>query len=326
MDTKQFARYILAFYATIFTSNGVLAAPTLPGPIVETKWLATNQKNVTILSIRKDIKSFTLKPVYRKDKKSGKQKLIRVGGHIPGALLVNYKKIRVKRTVDGRTVTRLIPDKKTFEALMQKSGINKNTTLIIVSKGQHHGDITMATRLYWQLKYFGHKDVAILNGGTAQWILDGRPIVSNLNKIPAGNWVAGKTQDNILATSKTVAKAIKAGKTQLLDTRSPAFFYGTYAKSYVFAKGHIRGAHSFPNELMTEAKMPARFLSSKQYQALNKKLGISNTKQTITYCNSGHLASGSWFIMSEILGNKKAKLYDGSMHQWTLEKRPVIGL
>ncbi|MGB5396371.1 MAG: rhodanese-like domain-containing protein, partial [Gammaproteobacteria bacterium] len=53
------------------------------------------------------------------------------------------------------------------------------------------------------------------------------------------------------------------------------------------------------------------------------ELGISPDANMITYCNSGQLASASWFVFSELLGNKNVKLYDGSMHQWALEKRPV---
>lgn len=276
--------------------------------------------------MRSNLKSFTAQPQYKKNKKTGKNKLVSVGGHIPGALLINYKKVRANRKINGLKVTRLIPEQKEFEAFLQKSGVNKDTTLIIVSRGQSQGDVTMATRLYWQLKYFGHPSIAILNGGTAQWILDGKKISSVAAKVIPGNWVAGKINRTILASSEEVAKAITSGKSQLLDIRSPAFFYGTYAKSYVFAKGHLRGAHNFPNELLTQPVMPTRFLTANQYRSLNKKLGIDSKSSSINYCNSGHLASGSWFIRSEILGKKKDKVYDGSMHQWTLEKRPVVGL
>jgi thiosulfate/3-mercaptopyruvate sulfurtransferase len=55
-----------------------------------------------------------------------------------------------------------------------------------------------------------------------------------------------------------------------------------------------------------------------------EQLGIDTTAAIITYCNSGQLASASWFVFSELLGNDKVKLYDGSMHQWSLEKRPVV--
>ncbi|MDH5396071.1 MAG: rhodanese-like domain-containing protein, partial [Gammaproteobacteria bacterium] len=58
-------------------------------------------------------------------------------------------------------------------------------------------------------------------------------------------------------------------------------------------------------------------------KSLFEQMGITTDKNSITYCNSGHLATGSWFVLSEILGNKNVKMYDGSMHQWTLEKHDV---
>ena len=57
-----------------------------------------------------------------------------------------------------------------------------------------------------------------------------------------------------------------------------------------------------------------------------EELGIDTGKELITYCNSGQLASGSWFVFSELLGNSNVRLYDGSMHQWALEKRPVVNM
>ena len=67
------------------------------------------------------------------------------------------------------------------------------------------------------------------------------------------------------------------------------------------------------------------FLSPATYSGLMSAQGIDPAAPAITYCNSGHLSSGRWFVLSELLGNKQAKLYDGSLHEWTLQKRPVVG-
>ena len=147
-------------------------AGSLPGPLVDTDWLAKNSKSVLILDVRKDTKSFAAKPVWKTDKKTKKKKLLKVAGHIPGASLVDYGKLRAKVSIGGKTVQKMLPGKSAFEKFMQSVGVNKNSTIVIVSKGNNNGDMTMATRLYWQLKYYGHDDMAILNGGMGQWILD----------------------------------------------------------------------------------------------------------------------------------------------------------
>jgi len=305
-------------------------AGSLPGPLVETDWLAKNKNNVIILDVRKYVKSFTKKPVFKKDKKSGKSKLKKVAGHIPGSILVNYKNsilvnyknLRGKKKIDGRTVKKMLVSKAKFEKVMQNAGVNKDSAVVIVYKGTNNLSLTMATRFYWQMKYYGHDNMAILNGGMAQWIIDKRKVSSKKSKAKKGNWVATAERNEILATSKDVEAALKA-KTQLVDTRPISLYLGTWRKkSYVYANGHIPGAKPYPNELLS-SKMPAKFLKTSDSKSLFNQLGIKTDKQSITYCNSGHLATGSWFVLSELMGNKNVKMYDGSMHQWTLEKHDV---
>jgi len=310
-------------------SGGVLAvgglAEVLPGPVVETNWLAKNQAKVVVLEIRADVKSFTAKPVFTKNKKTGKLKLKKIAGHIPGSILVNYKNLRSDKKIDGRTVQKMLVGKTAFEKVMQDAGVNKDSNVVIVSKGESNLDLTMATRFYWQMKYYGHDKMAILNGGMAQWLVDKRKVSITKTKPKTGNWIASAERNDILASSKDVEAAIK-NKTQLVDTRDLSLYLGTWRKnSYVYADGHVPGAKSYPNELLS-TQMPAKFITPADSKALFEQMGIQPAKQSITYCNSGHLASGSWFVLSELLGNKKTKLYDGSMHQWTLEKHPTVKL
>lgn len=309
-----------------FTSLSVQAVE-LPGPLVDTDWLQKHASQVTILDVRADEKSFTGKPVYSKDKKTGKLTLVRVGGHIPGARLIDYKQIRDKRMIDGREVTRMVPAHDKFEKVMQSAGLGAKDSIVIVSEGENNGDMTMATRLYWTLKYYGHDKLAILNGGTAAWLLDGKPVTADAPKPSRGDWRATQERREMLATSEDVANAVKSRDAQLMDTREISQYLGTYyKKSYVYDKGHIPGAKNFPNELLTQQDTPAKFFPADQVRQLAQTLGINTEGKIITYCNSGHLASGSWFLMSEVLGNKNVRLYDGSMHQWTLEKRPTTSM
>lgn len=295
----------------------------VPGPLIESKWLAAHQKDVVILDVRSDTRSFQVGPSYKVDRKTGKRRLVAVGGHIAGAALVNYKEVRATRTIDGQKVTRVVPEREAFEKMMQMSGVNQDSAIVIVSKGESNSDMTMATRLYWTLKYFGHDNMGILNGGVAQWLADGNKVDTGPGRPRPGDWRAGEGRREILATSADVAEAMKAGSAQLVDNRSISLYLGTWKMPYVHAKGHIPGARVFPSELMNTAGRPARFLTADELRQLNQAMNIDTETETITYCNSGHLASGGWFIMSELLGNKNTRVYDGSMHEWTLRKEPV---
>ena len=314
---------VLLITAFMWSWSGLASAIQVPGPLVDTDWLAAHQADVVILDVRQHTKSFTQGPKYQTDKKTGKKILIAVGGHIPDAVLVNYKQVRDKRKIDGKEVTRIVPLQADFEKLMQQSGVNKDSAIVIVSKGEGTSDLTMATRLYWTLKYFGHDNMAILNGGMAQWTLDGRKVDSGPVRVKAGNWQAGEIRSEILATTEDVSSAVQAGSSQLVDNRTVSQYFGTAKRSYVYAEGHIPGARMFPNELMNNAGIPAKFLPKDDLEKLLQAMSINPGAESITYCNSGHLASGGWFIMSELLENRNTRLYDGSMHEWTLEKQPV---
>ena len=315
------------FVFVMLTSQALVASASgkLPGPLVDSAWLGENQDDVLILDIRKDVKSFVGVPVYEKDKKTGKQKLKKVGGHIPGAVLVNYKKIRATRVIGDQKIEKLVPEKADFEALIQSLGVNSDSSVVIVSTGEDSLDMTMATRLYWQMRYFGHDDLAILDGGLAQWVQDGRDVVSTSPQpeLPKGNWSAKAERDEMLATTEEVADAVKAGDVQLVDNRPISQYLGVYKKSYVDAKGHIPGAKSFPNELMTGPKNKARFQSGDELMSLAAAMGVDPDQPSITYCNSGHLASGGWFILHEIIGNEAVQLYDGSLHEYTKSNKDL---
>lgn len=307
---------------TVWLWTSFAYATTVPGPLVETGWLAKNSKQVVILDVRKDVKSFTAKPLMAKDKKSGKLVVKRIGAHIPGAVLVNYSKIRVNRKRDGMKLEKIIPLKSDFESFVKGLGVNKDSAIVIVSKGENNLDMTMATRLYWQLKYYGHDNMAILNGGMSQWLKEKRSISIKANKVKAGNWNATAERNELLATNKEVAAGLKSG-TQMVDNRPLSQYLGVYKKSYVYKKGHLPGAKSYPNELFV-TNGTAKFHSVAKLRDLSKSMGIDTGAETITYCNSGHLATGGWFIMHELMGNKKVRMFDGSMHEWTKQKNAAV--
>ena len=229
-------------------------AVDLPGPLVETDWLAANKDKVAILDVRSDVKSFAAKPVFKVDKKTGKRSLVRVGGHIPGAGLVNYKKARASKPFKGQKLVGMLPDKAAFAALIQAAGVNDDSAVVIVTKGLSAGDMTMATRMYWQMKYYGHDAIAILNGGLAQWLTDGREVASGASTAAKGNWTPRAERAELLASSEDVAKASGEGSAMLVDNRSLDYYMGVNRKSYVYDKGHIPKAKVFPTSLMTPGR------------------------------------------------------------------------
>lgn len=323
---KLFSKFTLT---TGIAGWAMLASATdLPGPIVTTEWLAANLQNVQIVDVRSNAKSFAELPEFETDAKTGKKTLQSIGGHITGATLIDFKAIRTERQIGELKVKYMIPEQAAWEKLARTAGINANKPIVLVPVGLDTADVDEALRVYWQFKVYGENNVAVLDGGMAEWLIEGRPFDQSAIKTNvAGNWAAkGDLSSQYLATSEDVAQAIANQSATTIDARDLKSYFGLTKRDYVFSYGHIPSAQLFPVELMTKTASGAvKFYSAQTYQALMEAQGINSSKPVISYCNSGHLASGPWFVASEVLGNKSARLYDGSMHEWTLEKRPVEG-
>jgi len=313
-------------------------AATVPAPLVDTKWLKDNLDNVVILDVRKDIESFKKRPrgagpvnPCGPRRKTGSRPLV-VAGHIPGAVLVPWKQVTGKRKVDGVEVEVLFPEKEEFEELMQKSGVNNDSAIVITSKGQQPIHAAMAARLYWTLKYFGHDNVALLNGGTAQWRLDRNRVKFGKSDPDEGAFKVRTARPDILATMDHVRKLSKGegGEEQLLDMRGKDVYLGLTRKARFVppeGMGHIPGAKSFPVSFMVNTMGPAATVYSQdKTQRVAELVGIDLSKPTTIYCDTGVLSSLGWFALHELAGNKNVRMYDGSMHEWARTGNPVAGM
>lgn len=334
---RSLALWLVPGLASLFLSAAF--AGTLPGPLVETEWLEENLDQVVVLDVRKDVDSFTkrprgagpVNPCGPGGGKPGDEPLV-VAGHIPGAVLVPWKDVTTKREIDGVQIKVLVPDKEQFERLMQESGVNNASAVVITSKGQTPVEAAMAARLYWTLKYFGHDDVALLNGGTAQWMLGGDKVTFARSRPDKGDFTADAERAELLATADDVMKLSQGegGDGQLVDVREKDVYLGlTRTAKFVPPEGmgHIPGAKSFPTSFMTNTLGPAAWMYSKeQMDQVAKLVGVDLYQPSTTYCNTGVYASLGWFALHELVGNENVKMYDGSMHEWSNTGRPVVAL
>ena len=318
-------KLLLAFALTGLVS--LVQAITLPGPVVSADWLSNNLSDVQVIEVRTDLASYLRNPEFDTDKKTGKKFLVEVGGHITNSTLLDFKKVRVERLVDGKKIKFLIPEKADFEKLVQSLGINSDKPIVLVPIGQDMSDIDEALRTYWSFKVYGEDQVAVLDGGIAGWLSEGREFTIANSPKAAGNWAAKAERKELVASSDDVAAASKSGKPQLLDARQPAQYLGLAKRPDVLTFGHIAGSKELAPELLAKPSNGALYFWQKNtYDALMSANGLSVKGPTIAYCNTGHLAAGGWFVMSELVGNKSTKLYDGSLYLWTLEGRPLVGV
>ncbi len=296
----------LAIAAIAFAASAAAAA--VPGPLVDAEWLKANKDAVVILDVQKKPEAFTEK------------------GHIPGARLVPWKSVRTTIDEDGVSYDKMRLAPADFAKLMSDMGVGDDSAVVLTMSGTSPSDVYLATRLYWQLKFVGHDNVAILDGGNAAWSAAKHPISKDAAEKPvAGSFTVRGVRDELLATTNQVAASVAADSTALVDARPLDYHLGLeQKKSYVFAAGHIPKSKVVPNDLLLAHNPPLRFRKLDEISLTLRALGVDLAAVNTTYCNSGHLASGLWFAMSELGGAKGTRLYDGSMHAWTKDKsRPV---
>ena len=217
---------------------GLVQAVTLPGPVVSSDWLAANQSEVQVLEVRGDVASYTRAPEFEVDKKTGKKFLVEVGGHIPDSTLLDFKKVRVDRVIDGKKVKYLIPEKADFEKIIQSAGINSDKPIVLVPVALDISDVDEALRAYWQFKVYGEDNIAVLDGGMAGWLAEGRDFSVAPSVKTAGTWVGKAERKELIANSEQVALASKTGKSTLIDARQPVQYFGLNKRDYIRPDSH----------------------------------------------------------------------------------------
>jgi thiosulfate/3-mercaptopyruvate sulfurtransferase len=315
----------LALACSLFTVSTMAQDLQVPGPLVDTAWLEQNLNQVVVLDARKDTQSFIRKSsagevggVQACGASAGGSA---VSGHIPGASLVDWKEYAVKEKVGGIELQDMVPSKADFEKLMQQSGVNQGSAVIIANSGADINEVAFATRLYWTMKYFGHDNLALLDGGVAKWGAEKRKIEYGRTKPAKGDWQATAERRELLATLDDVNRNIQDGDAQLVDIRTPDFYLGLTSKpEKVAQKGHIPGAKNMPYQvLVKEGSSGSTFYSIDELRRVATELGVDPSQPVTAHCNTGHLASSAWFVMHELLGNEDARLYVGSMNEWAAD-------
>ncbi len=235
-------------------------------------------------------------------------------GHIENAITFNWR----EDLQDG--LRRDIISKEGFEALLSKSGIANDTTVILYGGNNNW----FAAYAYWYFKLYGHQDVRLLDGGRKRWELDARPFVTATPTRTATRYVAKDQDLSLRAFRDEVVAAI--GVKNIVDVRSPAEFSGELAAPAHLpqeggqVKGHVPSAKNIP--WSKAANEDGTFKSQDELKDIYTSAGVDLAKDTIAYCRIGERSAFSWFVLHELLGVKNVKNYDGS---WT-EYGSLVGV
>lgn len=244
-------------------------------------------------------------------------------GHIPGAVNSNYGKDGWREERAADKVPDMLPanlDK--LAEMIGKLGIDNDSHVVLVPPGTSSTDMGIGTRVYWTFKVLGHDNVSLLDGGMAGYAKDkANPLETGAPKANAKTFKANVRKEMII-TAEDVKKA-KAAGVLLVDNRPEDQFVGINRHPKATASGTLEGARNLPNGWLTVNGM-GDFRKQAELEKLYKVANVPTSGEQINFCNTGHWASVGWFVSSELLGNKKAKVYDGSMVEWTITKAGTL--
>jgi thiosulfate/3-mercaptopyruvate sulfurtransferase len=231
-------------------------------------------------------------------------------GHIPGAVLFDWK----RDIIDSRK--RDVISKEDLEKSLQRIGVNNDTTIIV------YGDFKnwFATFAFWIFKYYGVKDVRLMNGSRKKWLEEDRPISVDIPSYSRGNFKASDPDKSIRAFMNYVKDVIGTQDKILVDVRTNDEYNGKtlapteYSPEYGQIGGHIPGAVNVPWSKMVNEDGTLK--SADELKNLYESVNVTPNKEIITYCGIGERASYTWFVLKYLLGYPNVKTYDGSWLEW----------
>ena len=261
--------------------------------LVETDWLAQHAKDASVRVFEVDVDTTAYEQ-----------------GHVDGAIGLNWKTDLQKQPV------RDLIDKKELETLLSKHGATPATT--IVAYGDNNN--WFAAWFFWLLKYYGHKDVKLVNGGRAKWIAEKRPLSTAAPTYAKSDYRSSGPDASIRALRDYVLERVVGNGAKIVDVRSPKEYAGELLAPENLPQegaqrgGHIPGAQNVP--WATAVAEDGRFKTADELRQIYGGKGIDGRTETIAYCRIGERSAHTWFVLKYLLGHDRVRNYDGSWTEW----------
>ena len=264
-----------------------------PESLVSTEWVAEHggDANVTLIEVDVDTAAYEQ-------------------GHVAGAVGWNWQ------SQLQQAVRRDVVSQAEMEQLLGSAGADNATTIVLYGDNNNW----FAAWAFWQIRYYGHRDVKLMNGGRAKWLAEGRPLTTDVPSPAAKTYTAAAPDESIRAYRDQVLAGVGAGSISLVDVRSPQEFSGELLAPPNLPQegsqrgGHIPGAANIP--WAQAANEDGTFKSADELAELYGGKGIDGSRETVAYCRIGERSSHTWFVLTQLLGHENVRNYDGSWTEW----------
>ncbi len=267
--------------------------------LVSTEWLAAH---LDAPDLRIVDGTFTLPGV----KPTGRE--LYDARHIPGAVFFDIDEI----ADEHNPLPHMLPSPEKFAVRMRKLGLGDGHKIVVYDSA----GLSSAGRPWWMLRVFGHRDVAILDGGLPKWQAEGRPVADDIPALRERHFTA-RLNTLLVRDKGQVLDNLTARREQVIDARSRGRFEGSAKEPRPgLRSGHIPGSLNLPYDELTD-RQTRTLLPAEALAALFTAAGLERGKPVVASCGSGVTACALAFGL-HLLGWPEAAVYDGSWSEWGL--------
>lgn len=231
-------------------------------------------------------------------------------GHVPGAVCWKWKEMLWDSHM------RDFPSPDEFARRCGAAGIGNDTTVVFYGEGVQFGIYA-----WWTFRYCGHRKVKVLDGARYRWAAEGRPLSTEIPQPAAPvHYEPVKRNEKMRIRRDKVLSALGKDGMLILDGRSPEEYKGERVGGPggpdvgAVRYGRIPGAkHLYFEDLLDHNKA---FKPVSELQGLVNARGAAPDQDIVTYCRMSHRATVLYFALTELLGYRKVRVYDGSWTEW----------
>ncbi|WP_296384824.1 sulfurtransferase [Winogradskyella sp.] len=207
----------------------------------------------------------------------------------------------------------VMASKTQIETLFGKLGIKTNDTIIVYDDN----GLCEATRLWWILQYYDFKNIKLLNGGLPEWKANNGQVTSEISELSESVFkLSNNTMKQYYISKEEVEEALYRNMI-ILDTRTADEFSGRRQKKGASKGGRIPNSIHIDWAKAINYDSDKRLKSVKDLDSIYNTLNIKKNDSLIVYCHSGVRSAHTTFVLTQILGYKNVRNYDGSWIEWS---------